>query len=156
MNYSVELEGLKVRVLKCSRLLWPAPGCWSMGDGRSAGPKRGQMTLRRNDGREVIAAWKPQMLGLDVPQLVVDGKTISLVEPLQWYEWVWSGLPILLVFLGGLLGGLAGAVAFAVKTKVFRSPIGSFAKFALTGIVSVTAVAAYVIATMILLTAIGR
>jgi hypothetical protein len=60
------------------------------------GLPRGQYELRRDDGREVTTSWRPQMLGLDTPQLVLDGKTLALVEPLKWFQWLWSAWPVAL------------------------------------------------------------
>ena len=70
------------------------------------GPKRGQMLLRRDDGREVMAKWK--VVFLDVPKLEVDGVVYHVVKPLKWYQWIWGGWPVTLIFVGGLLGGLCG------------------------------------------------
>jgi hypothetical protein len=108
------------------------------------GPKRNQMVLRRNDGKEVLATWKPQVLGFDVPQLVVDGTAISLVPPLKWYEWLWGGLPILLVFVGGALGAVIGFIAFSVNCKIFRSPLDLILKFLFSAAISIVAVVVYV------------
>jgi hypothetical protein len=83
------------------------------------------MLLQRNDGRQIVAKWKPRLLGLDVPQLIVDDKVIDIVEPLKWYQWVWVGLPILLVFIGGALGGLIGAIGAIINAKVFRTEMNS-------------------------------
>jgi hypothetical protein len=107
------------------------------------GAKRGEMLLRRNDGAEVIASWKPQALGFDVPQLVVDGSAIPLVQPLKWYEWLWGGLPMLLVFAGGALGAVIGFIAFSVNSKIFRAPFSLFLKFLTTAAISMVAVMVY-------------
>ena len=114
-------------------------------DGERApkGPKRGQMTMRRNDGAEVLAVWKPKVLGFDVPQLQVEGETIDLVQPLQWYEWLWGGLPILLLFVGGAIGGILGGVAFTLNAKVFRTESNLFLKFLFSGAISMLAVLTY-------------
>jgi hypothetical protein len=79
---------------------------------------------------------------LDVPQLVVEGKTIRAVDPLKWYVWVWIALPILLVFVGGALGGIVGAVGLTTNAKIVRSKMNGLAKFALTAAVSVLVAAA--------------
>ena len=63
--------------------------------------------------------WKPQVVGLDLPQLIVDGQTIHVAEPLKWYVWVWSGLPIMLIFIGGAIGALAGIIGFSINTNIF-------------------------------------
>lgn len=101
MDYSVKIDGFEGQVIEVRSPTFFA-GYRLLVNGQPAPKgKRNQMVLRRNDGKEVIATWKSQVLGFDVPQLVVDGTAIPLVEPLRWYEWVWSGLPILLVLTGG-------------------------------------------------------
>ncbi len=109
------------------------------------GQRWGEMALTRNDGRVVPAMWKQQMLGFDTPQLVVEGKTIQLIEPLKWHEVVFAGLPIILVFLGGLLGAIVGVLAFTASTSIFRSGINKFSKYALAGLITIFAVLIYLV-----------
>lgn len=109
------------------------------------GQRMGEMTLTRNDGRAVPASWKPQMMGFDTPQLVVDGKTIKLIEPLKWHEVVFAGLPIILVFIGGLLGAITGVLAFTASTAIFRSEMNKVSKYILAGLITVFAVLFYLV-----------
>lgn len=144
MNYPVKINGFEGQTIEVQ-----SPGFFSgyklvvNGQPAPKGPKRDQMLLRRNDGVELLVTWKPQALGFDLPQLVVDGNAISLVEPLRWYEWVWSGLPILLVLAGGALGAFIGFIAFSVNTKIFRTSFTLFVKYLTTGGVFLLAVAVY-------------
>lgn len=119
------------------------------------GAKRGEMTLRRNYRVDVTARWKPVFMGWDTPQLVVGEQTITIVEPLTWYEWLWSSLPVLLVFVGGFLGALAGVIAVSVNTRIFRSSLHVALRYALTAAVSAVAVVGYIIAASVFLSAIG-
>ncbi len=156
MTYPLNLEGFEGQTLEVKPSgFFGGPQLLVNGQPAPKGPKRGQMLLRRSDGREVIATWKPALLGLDVPRLEVDGKQLTVVEPLKWYEWVWGGLPILLVFLGGALGAIAGFVAFGINTQVFRSTRNTALKFILTAVVSALAVVAYLILATLLLSALG-
>jgi hypothetical protein len=109
-------------------------------DGQPApkGKKPNQNRLTRNDGREVVVTWRPQLL--DMPKLVVDGKTIDIVKPLHWYEWVWSALPILLIIIGGALGGITGIIAFSINSKIFRSEQATLLKYIYTLLISVGSV----------------
>jgi hypothetical protein len=111
---------------------------------------RGQFVLRRNDGREVMASWKPQMLGLDTPQIVVDGKTHTLVEPLKWYQWLWSILPMGLVFVGGALGALIGLITMSLNLRFQRSSLNGPLKFLLTGALTIVGVVGYFILAILL------
>ena len=124
MNYKVDITGFEGRVFEVQ-----GPGLLSgaklLIDGQPApkGKKMGQMLLTRADGTEVVAKWKPKLLGLDVPDLLVGDQTIQVTEPLPWHQWGFSALPMVLVFIGGALGGLFGAVAAVGSIKVFRSSL---------------------------------
>jgi hypothetical protein len=145
MNYSVNLEGFEGQKIEVQPAgFFGSPKLLVNGVEARKGPKRGTMILRRNDGREVVAAWSNSFL--DVPKLVVDNKTIHVVKPLAWYEWIWNGWPIVLLFVGGALGGGLGALALSINLSVFRSEQNTFFKYFLTGAISVGAVIVYLIA----------
>ncbi len=157
MNYPITLEGFEGQTIEVQ----PAgtfSGYKLLVNGQPApnGPQRGQMLLRRNDGTQVIAAWKVHLLGFDVPQLVVDGKPIALEKPLKPHEWVWAGWPVLLLFVGGALGAIAGAIAFSVNIKIFHSSLGRVEKYLLTAAISAVAVMAYLVVAALLAGALGR
>ena len=146
----LNIEGFEGQKMEVKVSFWTEQKLFVNGIPAPKGLRRGEMVLQRNDGRPVYARWKPQILGLDVPQLVVDGKTINLAAPLKWYQWVWSALPILLVFYGGLLGAIAGIIAFSISTGIFRSAMNGILKFVVSGVVSILAAVFYfVIATML-------
>lgn len=144
MGYPVNIEGFEGQ-----SIVVEPPGFVSnaklLVNGQPAprGARRGEMLLRRNDGKDVIATWKNSFL--DVPALMVDGKTINVVTPLKWYEWTWNALPVLLVTMGGALGGVIGVLAFSGNLKIFRSSENPVLKYILTGVVSFVAVVVYFI-----------
>ncbi len=144
MQYPLALTGFEGQQIAVQAAGFLAgPKLLVNGQPAAKGPKRGQMLLRRNDGRAVIATWKAQLI--DVPQLVVDGQTVHVVAPLPWYVWLWSGLPFLLVFLGGAVGAFVGLIGFSVNAKIFRSTWPMLAKFAVTAVVSGVAAGAYLV-----------
>lgn len=49
------------------------------------------------------------------PFLELNGEKIEIVEKLKWYQYAIGGLPMLLIFVGGLIGGGIGGS--------FRQPI---------------------------------
>lgn len=110
------------------------------------GAKRGQMLIRRNDGAVVVAQFRATNFIDPVPQLVIDGEVHSLVRPLAWYQWLWGGLPLALIFLGGALGGLAGGLALVINSRLFRSGLYGMVQYALVGLVTAGAVASYIVA----------
>jgi len=140
MAFTIQLEGFEgQRIEVRPPSFFSGPKLLVNGMPPQRGKKRGEMVLSRSDGLEVIARWKPQLLGLDTPKLLVNDKTISVVEPLKPPEIIWGGLPVLLFFVGGALGALAGIAAFSINAKIFRSSLHGAAKYAVTAIVSIGA-----------------
>lgn len=156
MQYQVKIDGFESQTIQVQ-----APGFFSgpklLVNGQPApkGPKRNQMALRRDDGADVVAAWKPRMLGLDVPQIVVDGKPIAVVEALKWYEWLWAALPVLLVFAGGAVGAMVGMLGLYVNIKLFRSSLNGVLKYAAAGAVLAASGITYVVVATLLSTLIA-
>src|SRR5262249_4502463 len=125
------------------------------GQPASKGPKRGQLLLRRNDGSAVIAQLRGVFVD-PIPQVMIDGKTIKIAEPLPWYVWLWGGLPILLLFLGGALGAGLGAAAMMINGRIFRTDMHGALKFALTGAISLITVLVFFTLAIVLNQAIRR
>lgn len=157
MRYPVQLDGFEGQTIEIQ------PGGLFSGPrilvNRQPAPKgqgRRELILRRNDGNNVIATLRPRLFGLDVPQLIVEGKTIHVVEPLKWYEWAWSALPMILLFLGGALGAIAGVLGLTTNAKIFRSSMNGLAKFALTAAVSLLVGAAYFVAVVVISGTVSR
>jgi len=130
MTYPITLEGFENQTIEIE-----APGLFSSprllvnGQPAAKGPGPSQMLLRRDDGEEVVVTWKPVMLGFDVPQLSVGGKTISVVHPLTRFEWAWCLLTVMLLFWYGWIGmGLAIVVLF-YDFKIFRSSLRGWVKY---------------------------
>ena len=156
MNYITNIEGLENQKVEAKVSFWSGPKLLINGQLAPKGSKRGEMVLHRNDGKQVSASWKPQFLGLDVPQLVVDGKTIHLVEPLKWYQWLWGGWPVMLLIVGGALGAITGMIGFAINAKIFRADMSEVLKYVVSGIVSILAVVTYFIAALLFAILINR
>jgi hypothetical protein len=150
MSYSANIEGFEGQKIEVNTSMWTGSKLLINGVPAAKGNKRGEMLLQRNDGKQVIATWKTQSLGFDVPQLVVDGKVITLAAPLKWYQWVWGGWPILIVVAGGALGVVAGLIALSINVRIFRSDWSEVLKYVATGAVSVLFVAAYLLAAQLI------
>ncbi len=139
MQHYVHAEGFEGRQLVVeSAGFFAGPRLMLDGQPASKGPKRGQLLLRRNDGVAVIAQLRGVFVD-PIPQVTVDGKKIKIAEPLPWYVWIWSGLPLVLLFMGGALGGGLGAVAMTINGRIFRADMHGALKFAITGAISLVA-----------------
>ncbi|RST45035.1 hypothetical protein [Variovorax sp. DXTD-1] len=54
---------------------------------------------------------------------------------LRWHEYLWAGLPLLLVLVGGAIGGLVGATATNYNLRLFRSTASRSVKYLLSGLI---------------------
>lgn len=145
MRYHVNLDGFDDReiivetggLLRGSRLLV---------DGKPAkkGNQRGQYVLTDNNGFKVPVFKKHAFLD-PVPHLIVDDEEYRFVEPLTAFQWIWCGIPLVLIFVGGAIGGLIGGVAFFLNTRVFRSEMSSLERYVLAGLISLIAFFAFLI-----------
>ena len=144
MKYAVPLEGFEGQNIELQAAgLISGAKLLVNGEPAPKGKKRGEMLLRRNDGREVIA--KFQNTFLDVPKLKIDEQVIQVVEPLKWYEWAWNAIPLLIIFSGGAIPVLIGFIAFSINATLFRSQKTTLAKYGLTGLVSFAALIVFLI-----------
>jgi len=144
MKFPVQIPGFEGQNIKVqSGGLFSGTKLFVNGKQAGKGPKRGEMMLTDSYGSKVIATWRNNFL--DVPNLFIEGKLIRVVEPLKWYEWIWNGLPVVLVFVGGALGGVLGALAVSINISVFRSQQDGILKYSITGVVSFIAVVLYLV-----------
>jgi hypothetical protein len=149
MEYPLSIPGFEGQ-----SLVVKPPGAFSAvqllvnGQPAQQGAKRGEMLLRANDGREVLAKWKPSFL--DLPALDVGGQTVRYVEALKWYQYVWSGLPILMIFAGGVLGAVFGIGGFMLNTRVFRSNLSKPLQYAAVFGISAVVFAIYLVLALLI------
>ena len=144
MAYPITMEGFEGQVIEIVPPgLLSSPRLLVNGQPAAKGPGNSQLTLKRSDGTEVVATWKPQMLGFDVPQLSVDGKTISAVRPLNRYEWAWCLLNVLALFFYGIPGVVLAIIVLFYDFKIFHSKIRPGFKYLAVLGISAAAVGAY-------------
>ena len=144
MKYPVEIPGFEGQTVEVeSGGLFSGAKLFINGRQVPKGPKRREMLLTDSYGSKVIATWRNNFL--DVPNLFIEGKLIRVVAPLKWYEWIWNGLPVALIFIGGALGGLLGALAVSINMSIFRSQQDGILKYSITGVVSFIAFVLYLI-----------
>lgn len=109
-----------------------------------------------HENRPQIPDWKPATPNWDVPELYPDKKTTKADSSLKWYELIWAGLPLVILFFGGAVGGAMGAMAMVINTKVFKSDLNGFIKYLISGLVSLFALLSYFVLAVLISTAFGR
>jgi len=139
MRRIVNVQGI------AGRIEVDAPGVFSGSklfvDGHPAprGPKRGQYLLLGLDGLQQVAYFKGGFPD-PMPILVVGQQRIRLAEPLTWYEWIWAGIPLILILVGGAIGGGLGALAMTLNTQVFRMKAPVPARYLISAVITVSAI----------------
>ena len=118
-------------------------------DGEIIKNRWGKYTLRRNDGADVEARLRSNWID-PVPSLMMDGKKYLVVAPLKWYEMLWGGWPVALLFVGGALGALCGVGAAYINSHIFRSDFSTAMKYSITGLISVISVIIYLILAVVI------
>ncbi len=104
--------------------------------------KRNKFTVNDNQGSPREINLKMNFLD-PIPKIEIDDTIIQLARSLTWYEYLWMGLPIMLIFVGGGLGAMFGLGATYTSGRIFRSERKTTIKYLLSGVVSVSAVTAY-------------
>ena len=132
-DISIPLEGLeghdivlRTRLLSNSKLLM---------DGAPMAKKRGRVQLPANDGSLVDLRLKSRFLD-PVPNIEVYGRTIVLLAALDPLEYLWIGIPLVLVFFGGAIGGGFGFIAMSINVQIFRTRLSAPIKFVVTGVIT--------------------
>ena len=122
MAYPVSIAGFEDQTIEIVPPgLLSSPKLLVNGQPAPRGPGNSQLALRRSDGTEVVATWKPQMLGFDVPQLSVEGKTFSAVPPLSRYEWAWCLFSVIALFFYAVPGVVLAIIVLFYDFKIFHS-----------------------------------
>lgn len=144
MQYPVAIPGFESSELVIEVCgLFSDPKLFVNGQPVAPGQKKGEFLLVRDDGAVVTAKFGGVMLD-GMPKLTVGDESYSFAEPLPWYQWVWGGLPLVLLFLGGCIGGALGGAAIFVNARIFRSDMKPAVQYLVTGLVSLVAVIGYV------------
>ncbi|MBC7750343.1 MAG: hypothetical protein H7Z73_01305 [Candidatus Saccharibacteria bacterium] len=80
-----------------------------------------------------------------IPKVKIDNEVIDVAPPLSWYEYVWIGLPIVLMFIGGALGGMVGALFTNANGRIFRSERSGISKYGLSAALTISAFMSFII-----------
>jgi Zn-dependent protease len=117
--------------------------------------RKGRSYLVRSDTGQELAI-KVMYNFLDpVPKMKIGEEMIELAKPLQWFEYAWIGVPMLLVFAGGALGGFVGAGSTVVNGRIFRSDRSAVSKYALAAVTTVAGTAVFFLVAIAIQIAIG-
>ncbi len=94
--------------------------------------RRMEISTQDDEGRKVEIVVRPNFLDA-VPKVEIAGEEIPVAGSIQWHEWAWICLPLVLVLAGGAVGGAIGGATGAINARVFRFQQGS-ARYGLSGI----------------------
>lgn len=156
MRYKATIEGFEGQNVEVDMNFWTAPKLYVNGSLAPKGPARGQSLIKRNDGKEIVVTLKPQLIGLDVPRLDVGGKSIELVQPLAWHEWLFAGSPVMLFLMGGAVGVGLAFIGVFINLRIFRSEFAPALKYLFSAGVTIFFIVAYAIFSIVLIYLVNR
>ncbi|QOX64322.1 hypothetical protein FRZ06_13705 [Anoxybacterium hadale] len=81
--------------------------------------RKPQFLIPDSTGTEKTLELKPSLFGELTAFL--SGEKIQVTPPLTWYQYIFGGFPILLIFLGGAIGGFFGILGSIINYSILRS-----------------------------------
>ena len=90
------------------------------------------------------------------PFLELNGEKIENVEKLKWYQYAIGGLPMLLIFVGGLIGGGIGGGLSAYNFSVFRGDNTEVMKYVKVIGITILGFVVYLVLSGLIVNAIGQ
>ncbi|MEX0941055.1 MAG: hypothetical protein WD002_00750 [Pseudomonadales bacterium] len=142
MDISINHESFQSKPLSIRPAKWLSPKLLQKGE--VVAGKRGKYEVRDDHGQ--LCAVKLTSVFFDpIPRVTIGEEDVAIAKPLAWYEYLWMGIPIVLVFIGGALGVLCGLMAVYTSSRVFRSERGVILKYVLSALVSVGYVLLFII-----------
>ena len=145
MQFIVPIEGITAgQVIVELKGIFSSPKLYVNNMPAPRAEKKDEYLIKLDNGKEIIAKLKNRFFD-PVPNVEANGVEIVLAEPIKWYQWIWAGLPILLVYSGGAIGGAAGFAATGISARIFRSEMNKAAQYGLIALVSIGAVVTYFI-----------
>ncbi len=90
------------------------------GNPAEKGHRKDEFILYQPDGVQVSAQLQNTFFDV-VPKVIVHGEAYEILPPLNWYQYVFAGLSLILVLFGGGYGGLLGMISFLINIRLFRS-----------------------------------
>ncbi len=112
--------------------------------------KRGTYVVKTQNGSNCTIKLKYTYFD-PIPKIDIDGQIIKLVDPLKWYQYLWMGLPIIIAVDHGLFSKLIGLSTVRMNLQIFRGDKKPWIKYLHTGILSLSAAAAYISIVMMIL-----
>ena len=84
--------------------------------------------IPKDDGSYVKAFAKRSLPDFNF-KVEIRGKEIIISEKLNWFQYVLGGLPLLLIFAGGLIGGGIGGAGTYINYNIFSQEGNAIGKY---------------------------
>jgi len=137
LNFPVEPPGFENRTMRVRMSYWKWPKIFL--DGAELIPQKSGLFRRNreysamsNFGKQVTIRLRRIPVDM-IPILEIDGQKFPIARPLNAWEYVWIGLPLLLLFIGGGIGGVMGAIAAFSNSLLIRRIQHWAPRYILTG-----------------------
>jgi len=154
MEYPINLPNLKYDQLKLvTPRIYGKPKIYL--NDNEIEKRNNRYLINTNEEKPILITLKNNYLD-PIPKVFINDHQIHVAKAIKWYEYIWTGLPILMVFQGGLLGALFGLISLRINLNIFRSDKNTLVKYLLTLVVSVIFVLIFLIIAAVLNTLINK
>jgi hypothetical protein len=106
---------------------------------------RGAYSAEADNGDQVVIRFKTSFID-PIPTVRIGDDLIYLARKLEWHEYIWAALPIVLLFIGGALGAVAGILGSYCNFRILRSDRGGIMKYVLSGFTTLAAAILFFVA----------
>lgn len=124
LNFPIDPAGFENRNLIICPSYWAFPKLFL--DGEKLTPIKKNWFTRRSDysavsnfGKDVTITLRYRALD-SIPLLYIDGQKFQIARPLTNWEYLWICLPIVLIFIGGIIGAILGTSAIFSNAILIR------------------------------------
>jgi len=92
--------------------------------------EKGKPFLIKRGNDEIVKAFpKANIPDISAQYLNINGQKHQMAAKLKWYEYIIGGLPLFIVFGGGVIGGMIGGVATVINYTFFRGDDSNLKKY---------------------------
>lgn len=90
------------------------------GEKAESGSKKNEVIFRKEDGTKQSVFFQNAFFDT-IPRLIINGETVNVVPPLKWYQYVFCGLTLFLIFYGGAIGAVLCMIGFLLNIRIMRN-----------------------------------
>lgn len=121
IRYPVQIKGFENQKIELESSGFFSPARLLVNGVRAeSGQKNNEVIIRKSNGSKTSVFFQNAFFDT-IPRLIVNGEIIRIVPPVRWYQYVYCGLTLFLIFYGGAIGAIISMIGFLMNIRTLRS-----------------------------------